>query len=515
MNELPHKKRRRWLSFSLRGMLVLITLLCVFLGLIGVEWMESRREEAAVMKLREAGAWICYDYQRDRNQLEADNPEVVFNESPTPYGPAAVRYLFGEHIFSRVVEIDFSYFPGNTENANQVASELPKLSKLSSLGFQNRTALSDESIEQIAKIPKLRSLYFCGGSITPAQLRYLGEHSVIEEILLEATDASDGHLAQLQFFPKLKVVSIRFAEEATNKGINMLGDIPLLESLTLQQVPKLTDEGVVGLAKLQHLRLLEAYSSPFGGIHHLTEKCLPTLSKIESLEELHLAFNRTRVEFDVAQYQGLSKLQNLKYLELNEANILDAAMPFVASLKNLRELDLADTDLTEKGLAHLKDLPNLEFLRISDTNATNETLKVLSGRLEHLKQLDIHSTQITEEGIVHLLDMPCLESLDFNFPISKVNLRKLAEKESIQRLDYWRFEEQGAEKFLLSHGFAQSQDSSTVYLRNKKPSEIVFEEISEEDHQDSPTLKKNSDDPFGTPNNNPFGNPSPSSDPFG
>ena len=56
----PSKPRRRWFQFSLRTLMVLVTVLCVWLGLVSER---ARKQREAVAAIEALGGWVWYDYQ--------------------------------------------------------------------------------------------------------------------------------------------------------------------------------------------------------------------------------------------------------------------------------------------------------------------------------------------------------------------------------------------------------------------------------------------------------------------
>jgi hypothetical protein len=75
----PQQRKRRWLQFSLRTLLVAVTLLAVWLGL----WTDrARRQRVAVQRVRELGGDIRYDYENQKGGQ--------------PPGPEWLRRLLGD-----------------------------------------------------------------------------------------------------------------------------------------------------------------------------------------------------------------------------------------------------------------------------------------------------------------------------------------------------------------------------------------------------------------------------------
>src|SRR4051812_8686318 len=85
----PASRRRRWLSFSLRGAFILLTVVCVFCVWLGWQMTRLRQQQAAISKVEELG-----------QPLKFDNQSNV---------PQWLRTAIGEEYFRKVVTVDFSF----------------------------------------------------------------------------------------------------------------------------------------------------------------------------------------------------------------------------------------------------------------------------------------------------------------------------------------------------------------------------------------------------------------------
>src|SRR5262245_17910828 len=85
---------RRWLRFSLRTLLLALTLACVALGW----WVhKAERQRRAVAAIRAAGGYVEYDYERDGRRRGLRNP--------TPPGPVWLHSVVGVDYFADVYEV--------------------------------------------------------------------------------------------------------------------------------------------------------------------------------------------------------------------------------------------------------------------------------------------------------------------------------------------------------------------------------------------------------------------------
>src|SRR5437762_9621719 len=85
--QLP-KSNRRWVQFSLRAMLVVMTMASVGLGWLAYERNEVRKHEDAVAAIRKLGGAVRFF------KAEA-------------FRPAWLRFLFGETLPGQVMVVDF------------------------------------------------------------------------------------------------------------------------------------------------------------------------------------------------------------------------------------------------------------------------------------------------------------------------------------------------------------------------------------------------------------------------
>ena len=153
MTQETNKPKRRWLRFSLRTFLIVLTIFCVWLG-----WylyrVEQQRE--AVKWVKENGGWVRYYYEYDSN-------ERLVSESQPPV-PKWLHDILDENYFSSVVYVylgdtkisDVKPLAGLT-NLEELYLHITRVSDLKPLsGFTNlevlgleNTNVSDEEIEKL------------------------------------------------------------------------------------------------------------------------------------------------------------------------------------------------------------------------------------------------------------------------------------------------------------------------------------------------------------------------------
>jgi hypothetical protein len=181
---------------------------------------------------------------------------------------------------------------------------------------------------------------------------------------------------------------------------------------------KLTDDDLVNLKKMPHLRSLDP------GSQHISDAGLESLKGLTELEGLDLRWNKVTAPGVVRLVKGLPKLQRLG---LSGVPIRDNDLLELKVLTDLRDLNLRATLITDKGLEHLKAFRKLQRLSLMKTNITDAGLECLKT-LASLEDLDLDKTPITDAGLKQLQGLSNLRRLQLHgTKVSDEGVRKLKE----------------------------------------------------------------------------------------
>jgi hypothetical protein len=290
---LPRKKPAWRPRFSLRGMFILVTILCVSLG-----WrlQRAREQREAVEAIRKAGGWVYYDYQH------YDPKTGKFDNQAAPWEPAWLTDAVGVDFWHDVEAVNMSF---HEEGGKR---------------WDNEKAPQDIA-PQVAHLPRLRFLGATEHSLDDEGLRSVGQLKQLEVLLYwDAPGVTDAGARHFQNMPRLRYLGMS-SSDVGDKGLATFAKLTGLEGLTLQG-NNITDAGLAPLAG--HSRLKNLW---VGGQRErpspITNAGVIHLAKIPTLEELDLQFSQVTLE-GLKPLQQLPALKQL-YLNGSQADDYEAA----------------------------------------------------------------------------------------------------------------------------------------------------------------------------------------------
>jgi hypothetical protein len=160
---------RRWCQFSLKGLLVLVSVACVLLGTVGVKMNRKRHEREVVAEIERLGGWVLFDWQRDDDETE-------------PPGPSWIRRLVGDDFFSRVYSVMLigpQYVPDPNVQTEQPA-----------------TADCLRSVS--GAFPTLEELDICTAQVDDANLDDIKRMNGLKRLDIRRTRITDDGIAELR-----------------------------------------------------------------------------------------------------------------------------------------------------------------------------------------------------------------------------------------------------------------------------------------------------------------------------
>jgi len=199
----PHS-RRRFFRYSLRTLMIVVTVFCVWMGITA---KRARDQRQAVEAVREVSGQVFYKHQ------------WPLNSPSDPPGPEWLRQLMGDEYFFSVFFLNFGNpwvtdaelehlkgFRGtnllwlNLSNIKLPEAGLEYVKALTNLRVLNlnTTKTTDAGVAHLKGMTKLQELWLANTEITDAGLEYLRELTKLRELNLSNTQVTDEGVAKLQ-----------------------------------------------------------------------------------------------------------------------------------------------------------------------------------------------------------------------------------------------------------------------------------------------------------------------------
>ena len=199
----PGGHRRRYFHYSLRLLLVVVTLLGILMGRVAVRMREAEGQRRAVEAIRKAGGSVAYDWQ------------VLGQKGPSQ--PHWLRKLFGEDYFANVVEVILDSSAATDATLDHFQYLTPNYASCISGGSR----VGDGGSGRVRDCTHLVTLYLYDTEITDAGLENLEGMKDLEILYLTKTQVTDAGIDHLARLTNLEAVSVG-CTHVTPEGIQRL-----------------------------------------------------------------------------------------------------------------------------------------------------------------------------------------------------------------------------------------------------------------------------------------------------
>lgn len=237
---------RRLTRVSLRLLLALLTLVCLWAGKLSID---ARRQKAAVEWVEDRGGLVRYDWQVDRQ-----TNKLLTRENPTP---AWLRTAFGDHCFQTAVAVSLMQ--------PVEGSDYSTLAELPEVGFLQLSGTKIANLAPLASMKKLEVLLLGDNEIVDlrplAELRqlkdlYLDNNKIVDLTPLSSLDrlatlvASNNQVIDLSPIGRLPNLT------ALDMSHNPIADLTPLSTLLRIEMVRITNGQIVDCSPLLKLPTL-------------------------------------------------------------------------------------------------------------------------------------------------------------------------------------------------------------------------------------------------------------------
>jgi hypothetical protein len=181
---------RRWFQFSLRALLLFVTLCAIACSWLAVKLRAVKREEAAAAAIEKAGGSVLWN-----------------GNAP---GPAWLRGVLGEHFFAHVLIVGLLE---GAEVTDSTLEPLDAMNDLQRLDLEDAN-FTDAGLEHLQGLHELRELGLYGTNLTDAGLEKIAALKELERLTLEGTQFTDAGLGKLASSAHEAAQRGRFTDDA-------------------------------------------------------------------------------------------------------------------------------------------------------------------------------------------------------------------------------------------------------------------------------------------------------------
>lgn len=415
----PQAPRRRWLQFGLRSLLALMLLASVAAGWWAYQRDQLRRERAALAEVRRLQSeltrrewywieqpltvetrplpwWLSFDGERSRAEVTAVSFDLRSYdddfEEPSGVGDEDL------HILAAFSNLKSLRLP-RSRVGDAGLTRLTNLRRLETLDL-SQSRVTDRGLEHLGRLRSLESLMLDGLELQGAGLAHLEGCRRLRELSLRRTPLRSEHAELLNQLTSLESLTL----ESSTLGRLHLRDLPRLRRLTLTLSAADVDLRLERLPQLEQVAITLMAPRPPRRLH------LAELAKLTQLS-LHVA-GEIPGEPERPTRLVVRALPAVRKIGISGKNLAAALAPQIAQLPSLQEISFPSKrrSLDDAAAAALSRLPELRRLDLGRTAFTDEGLRRLAA-IRSLETLSLEATSATDLGVRHLAALPRLRSL--------------------------------------------------------------------------------------------------------
>ncbi|WP_218933035.1 leucine-rich repeat domain-containing protein [Roseimaritima multifibrata] len=231
---------RRWLRFSMRSLLFVVTVVSVWLAVVS---SRARSQKQAIDRVKQLGGFVSYDYTLDTN--------MNWRKGPNLPAPVWLIDLTGEDYVRTVWIVNFDDKSDPSDDDLEVVERFDALKQLT---LMNRKKITDEGLRHVSGLTELEVLALNGTNVSGEGLSHLRNCQGLKGLPMNNTPLMDVGLSHISHLGSLEWVQLS-GTQVTDQGLSHLSGLTKLESLELRDTA-ITDDGLKHLSNLKSLKKL-------------------------------------------------------------------------------------------------------------------------------------------------------------------------------------------------------------------------------------------------------------------
>lgn len=403
-NSKTPKRSRRWLRFGFRTMLVVVTCIALFLGLILIPTLKQKESlEQLDNYLGSVSFGILYDYQKRAEPVGYSH----WNLNAELPGPEFLHKLLGMDAFRTPVSVGVHYGGPEDDSFYEDLNRIQTWQDISLDGTQltdsmiskltgqphlkelrvNDTNISDKGCESIAKLGSIRELYIGQNQkLSDAGLAKLGNLTRLKELHIGDCQLNGTGFENFQNPLSLIRLSIGGSSLCDESG-KWIGRFKNLQTLYLHKT-NLSDTWIANLESLPNLKWI--------GLHGCSITGEGFRDWPVSQQETGIGIGGTNVD-DERWLLIKSKFPN-STIEGMGSGMTRSILPHILAQPELTSLSINQMELTREDFVAISRCTTLKHLNLDGTNIDIINLQLLPN-LKQLETLSLKEcVKLTDEA---------------------------------------------------------------------------------------------------------------------
>ena len=392
-------------------------------------WTRLNRVKDSLRILNEGGLWIritgsTMGYEEDMKAVaalpETTELELINTDKFTD-----------EHIqmLGSLPRLRMLKLSGKWVN-RRVVSNLPEMPRLERLDI-DQASIDDVSLRPLTSLTELRQLSLRNTRVGDNGFKILSELKNLAYLDLGNTNLTSAGLVHCKLFKNLKELHIN-ETALTDANVAELAAVPSLTSLNLAMT-SVGDKGIEAFAGVDHPITLELYGSD------VTLEGIAKLKKANDKISIDTRWLEEPEPKTVMPPVAIDKLPPADPAALVARLGGKISRDEEAADKPIVAIDLTNCKITDADLGHLRAATKLEKLTLAGCAEITDTALPYLASLIALEEVDLRGTKVKGDGLVHLKGMTHLTKLYLPDGAS-FTARQLAPVASLPNLEILSFQ---------------------------------------------------------------------------